>query len=374
MVKIIFIVIIGLLIGVGVGYKYNFLSPVNLPTITLSKPDKIIMGFLPYWLVADAKTDYSSEFTNLAYFSLGVDSDGRIVKIVNNVENDPGWYALKSGKIDGVKDINTLVIFSGDSEVIDGLMQDPVTHANNLLADISPVATQHNFTGLNIDIESTHDASPAAQLAFTAFMQQLRSVWKGKLSIDVTASDSVKHNLVDVKQIVDFVDHIVVMDYDYHNPGSFVTGPNSPISGTETVAEFDTETAIKSLLSFMPASKIILAIPNYGYSWETLNDTPRSATIPQTGFSISTKKVAELLQNCNCTEQYDPVGQEAYLIYKDQDTETYHQVFYPNEKATQAKVDLANKYKLGGLAVWALGYEDDQVLNPLATYRAASNH
>ena len=33
------------------------------------------------------------------------------------------------------------------------------------------------------------------------------------------------------------------------------------------------------------------------------------------------------------------------------------------------KIDLAKKYKLGGVALWALGYEDAATLAPLAAYK-----
>jgi len=52
------------------------------------------------------------------------------------------------------------------------------------------------------------------------------------------------------------------------------------------------------------------------------------------------------------------------MIYKDEKTNTYHQVYYPNQQSTQSKVDLAKEMKLGGIAVWALGYEDPSILKP----------
>ena len=33
------------------------------------------------------------------------------------------------------------------------------------------------------------------------------------------------------------------------------------------------------------------------------------------------------------------------------------------------KIALAQKYRLGGVALWALGYEDGTILNPLSSYK-----
>jgi len=63
------------------------------------------------------------------------------------------------------------------------------------------------------------------------------------------------------------------------------------------------------------------------------------------------------------------LSRESYLIYHNQATNTYHQIFYPDEGAMAAKVELAKKYNIGGVALWALGYEGKTILNPLIEYK-----
>lgn len=108
MFKKVFLSILGLFLGLFIGYLIisyipNFftsspiLNPVNLIHRNTKKE---VLGFLPYWLLDKAKPDYSGYITTLDYFSLTPDKDGTILKFVNPIEAEPGWYALNSGKLD----------------------------------------------------------------------------------------------------------------------------------------------------------------------------------------------------------------------------------------------------------------------------------
>ena len=160
-----------------------------------------------------------------------------------------------------------------------------------------------------------------------------------------------------------------MMGYDFHNQGSYVTGPVSPQSGAGIVSEFDIESAVQAALTQVPANKLILAIPLYGYSWESINSVPRSAVLPGSAYSISSRSVEELTAECaTCSAKFDKTDSENYIIYKNADTNTYQQIFYPDKNSTQIKVDFAKSQNLGGMALWALGYEGASILSPFAGY------
>jgi len=98
----------------------------------------------------------------------------------------------------------------------------------------------------------------------------------------------------------------------------------------------------------------------------------RSAVLPGSGIVASNRRVEEFLAGCaSCSAQLETAAQESYLVYLDEETKTYHQIFYPDEKFMKTKIALANKYNLGGLAFWALGYEGNSLLNPVAGYQGA---
>lgn len=383
MLKNLLLFLIGLGIGVAVfvialGY-YAKSSPGGekfLNPLGLEKPEAI--GFLPYWLVDREGEDFFGDLDEVSYFGLTIDHDGTIMKRTKPTETEPGWLMMQSKKIASIlktakeKRINrSLVIFSGDQETIDRLMTDPAKHAKNLINEISPIIDEYGFEGVNIDIESVTIASESARQSFTTFMKTVDEELNRKnesveLSIDVSPTAMLKSYLIDVQAISGYVDKVIFMTYDFHYPGSSVTGAVAPNNGAGVTAEFDTETSIELALKILEPRKIILGVPLYGYEWETLKDDPASAVIPGSGITASNMRVEKLLRECaTCSAQFDPIAKESYLIYKNEETNTYHQIFYPDKRAVEEKVRLVKKYKLGGLALWALGYEGETILEPL---------
>jgi spore germination protein YaaH len=78
--------------------------------------------------------------------------------------------------------------------------------------------------------------------------------------------------------------------------------------------------------------------------------------------------VAELLAGCaTCSAQWDETAREPYVIYREGDY--YNQIYYENQASLSEKIKLAERYQLGGVALWALGYEDKELLSPLSAYK-----
>ena len=383
MKKNIFISLFGLIFGIVCMmfiFRNNLQLSSNINSILtplgLYKPE--VIGFLPYWLINDSNNNYLSDMDNISYFGLAIDVDGTISKMTKPTETEPGWLTLQTGKISPILDAakqknlkRSLVVFNGNQESINRLMDDPVKHGQNLVKEVSPIIIKYGFTDLNLDIENVSTASESARQKFTLFTKTVHNQLQKydnsiTLSIDVSPIVLIKPYLIDVNAISPFVDKVILMTYDFHYQGSSVTGAVSPVGGAGISAEFDTETSIKEALKILSPDKIILGAPLYGYEWETLLDHPHAAVIPGSGIVVSNKRVEELLSTCaSCSAQFDSISQESYFIYKDQETNTFHQFFYPDKQAMEEKINLIKKYHLGGMALWALGYEGKTILDPL---------
>jgi spore germination protein YaaH len=381
--RIFFIIIfflVGALSAIGIMYvvgtaPVRFDNPI-LATFAAKKPE--IVGFLPYWLLASADKDYSQYITTLTYFGLTLNNDGSVKKLNNPQEEEPGWTSLKTYGVTTTYK-NSLLVISGDDEVIGDMISDPVTSANNLLADVIPImkgeglpAGRQGFTDLNLDIESFMTASDSARANFTQFVttvtNQVKAQHLGTVTLDLIPIALVKSDIYDAHALGAIVDRVVLMTYDYHYMGSFISGANAPIGGAGTSLEYDTETAVKEALKAMPADKILLGIPLYGYEWETIDPSAESATIPGGSSIVSSSRVADILAKCaSCSVQFDAVAREPYVIYPENDY--FNQIYFENEASMKEKIALAQKYHLGGVALWALGYEDKTMLTPLAGYK-----
>ncbi len=385
MLRTIFLSIITCIVGAALAVGCLFLfavSPLRFdhPVLTafgIQKPQ--IVGFLPYWLLDKADKPYERAITTLTYFGLAVDRDGSLVKLVNSKEEEPGWTNLKSsayasrlaeGKKNNVK--QSLLVVSGDDDVIRSILTQPEASAKKLVSDAMPIMKDKGFTDLNLDIETFMEGSPSSQLQFTRFVQTVKdelAVQKlGTLTLDLIPIALVKPKLYDAKALGVIADAIILMTYDYHYLGSMTAGAVAPVGGAGETIEYDVETAVKEALKVMPKDKILLGIPLYGYEWETIDQAPESATIPGGGSTASTRRIADILGKCaTCSASMDPVAKEPYLIYPENDY--FNQIYYENEDSMKEKILLAKKYELGGVALWALGYEDSAILRPLEEYK-----
>jgi spore germination protein len=209
---------------------------------------------------------------------------------------------------------------------------------------------------------------------FTQFVQNIKQTLVqeklGTLTIDMSPTDLIKSRLVDPKEVGKIADTIVLMTYDYHFAGSLVSGPVAPLGGAGVVSEFDVQTAVEKALAVIPTEKIILGLPLYGYEWETITNMPRSAVIPTTGLTASVKRISDFIASCaTCSAQHDSIDAETYLVFADSKTGTFHQIFYPDEIVVKTKLDVTKKFQLQGVALWALGYEDEKILEPLKKYK-----
>lgn len=371
----------GVLSAVGFIYilgtaPVRFDNPI-LATFDVKKPE--IIGFLPYWLLKSADKDYSQYITTLTYFGLSLQRDGSIKKLNNPREEEPGWTALKGdtyatrmadAKKNGLK--QSLLVISGDDTVIGNMIADPVNSANHLVADVAPIMKEKGFTDLNLDIESFMDATDSARANFTTFIttvtQLVRDEKLGTVTLDLIPISLVKSKIYDARALGVVVDRVVLMTYDYHYIDSFTSGANAPIGGAGMTIEYDTETAVKEALKAIPSNKVLLGIPLYGYEWETLNSAPESATIPGGSSTASVRRVADILRTCaSCSAQFDSVAREPYVLYPE--NKYFNQIYFENETSMKEKIALAQTYHLGGVALWALGYEDDSMLTPLTNYK-----
>lgn len=385
--KSLLVVIFGLVIGVLIGYGFLVTAPI------LPLPNKVetfrqlgihqteVVGFLPYWLQSKAKDSYDSEVTTLAYFALILNPDGTIQEQVNAREQEPGWTTLHkeavskrlaSAKDNGQK-LSLVVQMSGEKSIAK-LISDPEVNGKRIVAEVEPIFAQYGFSDLNVDIESFAEASPAARAQFTQLVQtisnEVDALKLGTVSLDMSPSAVVKPFIYDAVELGRIVDKVVLMAYDYHYTGSYIAGAVAPLDGIGGVAEFDVRAGLAEAMKTIPRKKIILGIPLYGYMWETLDDRAGAPTIPGSGMSMSSKIVSDLLKTCtNCGQGTEALAAEPWITYPAPDQGVTKQIFYSDERAVQGKVELAKNTQIAGVALWALGYEDETILNPIAKYK-----
>ncbi|MFX3632889.1 MAG: glycosyl hydrolase family 18 protein [Candidatus Pristimantibacillus sp.] len=203
--------------------------------------------------------------------------------------------------------------------------------------------------GVNLDFEEVAGADRSKYTAFVTALTNAVHAKGMKLSIDLPRG-SVSWNdktAYDHAVLGSIVDTVIIMAYDEHWSGS--TTPGS-VAGLKWVEE-----GIEQFLSYgIPRNKLMLGIPFYVREWKV---DSKGKVISNR--AVYMKEVPQLIKDTNAVGTADPVsGQTKYKYVKDGST----YLFWAETTSTvQARINLAKKYDLAGIAAWRLGYESSDL-------------
>ncbi len=176
------------------------------------------------------------------------------------------------------------------------------------------------------------------------------------LSIDLNTDAVMSDKAYDLVKIGTLVDQVILMAYDYHRPSSTKAGPVAPLDAPDN--QHSLTQSVKAFKGRLPENKLILGIPFYGYEWQTSTIDFQSSTVKNTGALATYRRVRQLINNRDdITLNWNELSQSPRITY--QQSRAIKQIYFENLTSIQAKLDFAKNNNLGGVAIWALGYEGD---------------
>lgn len=338
-------------------------SPESMTKATLSTSTKyIVLGFVPYWNLKKLSPTALSNVTDLAYFNLHLDKNGKIYTHVNRREEDPSYTNYKrilNGTIDVSGKPLTMTFMPIDQDALTAILSSAATRTT-AIQTIENVLSEIHATGVNIDFEPLGDTPPSLRDSFTSFIQQLRTSLQSAthqlLSISIYPSAMNRPRIWDLKNLAPLTDYFVVMTYDYTMPVTDNAGPNSPLRGSGDLFNNDIVKNIAEITSAVPTEKILLGIPFYGYEWKTIDGSKYSATTAR-GSVASLERIQTMLRDQTLESLWDYNTLTPYGIASVSGQTT--QIYYENETSIGLKLEFVKTAHLGGIAIWALGYEGD---------------
>lgn len=330
---------------------------------TSTRAPKEVAGFYPYW---NLSTVAELDLTNLStvyYFAVHLKRDGTFS------DNDPGISGLNSdnGKLlkekvlqNGARWGVTIVNLSANS--ITRNINNPARQ-QGIVDNTIKLMKQEGFTALNIDFEYVGRPDHTRKKSFTTFMQKLtdsvhREIPGSTVSFDAFADSAKKPRIFDMESLGQILDHVIVMGYDFHSIASKIAGPVAPLTGKERYG-YDVTTSVGDYLSKVPAQKLLLGVPFYGYDWPTERGEKGSVVISSSqGPKVSSYgRSVETAEKNNCSINFDDESKSVWFSYFDKQHHTWRQVWFENQKSLGLKFDLVNQTNLGGIAIFALGYD-----------------
>ncbi len=299
-----------------------------------------VNGYLiPSGASADATTvAESGELSYVTIFSYHVNDRGGIVPL-------PDQQALTAAKSHGASLLLSVTNFDGtnfNTELAHTILASTALR-NSVFAAIEDKLSAQGFSGVNIDFEHMH---PSDRPLYNAFVTELRDRMHPKgYSVSIAMGPKTKDEpnaawmgAFDYKTLGSVVDFIMLMAYEW----GWVGGPPmaiAPINQVRAVLEYAT--------SVIPAEKLLMGIPTYGYNW-LIPDTPNNLA---TG--IAPLAAQNLAIDKGAAVRFDPMGASPMFHYWMGSQE--HEIWFEDAKSIMAKFHLVYEMGLRGVSFWVLG-------------------
>ncbi|MDP6611219.1 MAG: glycosyl hydrolase family 18 protein [Candidatus Marinimicrobia bacterium] len=318
-------------------------DPPNPITRRRDSPSKIVFGYHPYWQGTKWQNYNYDLLSTIAYFSAEADSLGQLT----NLHGWPATDLINKAHASGVEVALVVTLFNKTH--LDYLLSSSENRTrliNNLVTQVN----DGNADGVNIDFE----AFPASQKAnLVTFVKDLRKALRekvshGKVTLATPAVDW--SSAWDFNALATESDGLFIMGYDYHWKGSSTTGPVSPLKG----GSYNITNTVNTYLSATGnnADKIILGVPYYGYQWPA-NSGDKGANTTDSGTAViySTAESNALSYG----KLWDSTSETPWYKYQNNG---WFQAWYDDSLSLSKKYDFALSKNLGGIGMWALGYDN----------------
>lgn len=298
------------------GYAYPFISPY------------VLEETLPY-------------LSDLSIFSYGFTTEGDLVAPLLNDD-----WMIEMAENFSVRPILTLTPFGADgnfnNNLISALVNNPVAQ-ENLISQLVYTANTRGFRGVDIDFEFILPQDKDAFVGFVANVQEAFRALGYPVSVALAPKTSdtqtgLLYEGKDYGQLGQVADNVLLMTYEW----GYTYGPPMAVAPVNKVRE-----VVEYAVSKIPADKINLGIPNYGYDW----------TLPfERGISkartIGNVEAVQLAINYGVPIYFDSVSMTPYFYYESEGF--YHEVWFEDVRSLLAKFALVNEFNLRGMGYWQI--------------------
>ena len=238
--------------------------------------------------------------------------------------------------------------FNKDVSTLDTLSNR--TSREHLIQKLIEEAVRVGLDGINVDFETlTQEEAPH----FIQFIREL-SISCRKNNLVLSIDDPVPQftSFYNRKEQGIVADYVIIMGYDEHTDGTEKAGSVASLPFVEE--------GIQQTLKEVPKNKVINGVPFYTRLWFT--DNAGTVTSEIMGMDQADKIVAEMgmekYWNKEVSQNYAELATDNGL----------YQIWLEDEQSLDAKMQLIQKYELGGVAEWKLGFERADVWNTISQY------
>lgn len=301
--------------GVFNGYAYPFIPP------------DLLAEQLPY-------------VSTLAPFTYGITAEGGLLPLDDEA-------MLEAAQARGTRPVMHLSTLTEEGNFDTGRATFILTDyeaQGRLAAEVLQTVLRKDFAGLDVDFEYLPGYLAAGYAAFLGRLRQLlaaqgRFLWAALAPKTSTRQRGLLYEGHNYAAVAAAVDGVLLMTYEW----GYTYGPPmavAPLPNVRAVLDY--------AVTEIPAGKIFLGIPNYGYDW------PLPFVQGQTkAQSISNQRAIELAVQYGVEIQYDETAQSPFFRYTDAGG-TLHEVWFEDARSMDAKLRLIAEYGFQGAGFWNL--------------------
>jgi spore germination protein YaaH len=335
------------------------------------KPDIPLDAWAPYWALDGALPEFEQRAGSLRdvspfwFNATGVNE----ISVDPNARDEELDEFLDIAERAGVKVVPSIIDAMPAGEMA-AILADPTTRTQHVEA-IRSFAADGDVAGIDIDYEQFafadgRDTWATTRPNWVAFITELGAALRADgrtlaVSIppvydaDQTAASGFW--VYDYGAIAPHVDRIRIMAYD------FSVGEPGPIAPLDFV-----ERSINGALEATgDPEKLVLGLAAYGRNWPVGETGVCPVDELQGRTSVTARSVDALQELRGATPVFVPETGESTFDYDLEVTDGTttcvqgRRVHFVDGDGVRLRMDLARKYQLNGVSLWALGFEDDAV-------------
>lgn len=279
--------------------------------------------------------------TDLFIFSYGFTTEGTLIPPALD-----DTFMITLAKNYGVAPILTLTPFGADGQFSNYLITRVITSDEakaQLITSLVSEVTERGFEGVDIDFEYILADD---RIAFAQFVSEVRTAinalgYPVSVALAPKTSDTQVGLLYEGKDYAllgEAADYVLLMTYEW----GYTYGPPMAVSPLNKVRE-----VVEYALTKIPAEKINLGIPNYGYDWTLpyVRGTSKART-------IGNIEAVQLAISQGVPIQFDEVAQSPFFTYVQNGLT--HEVWFEDVRSIYGKFGLVREYGLRGMSYWQI--------------------
>ena len=301
--------------GIFNGYAYPFIEPA------------LLAEQLPY-------------LSAMAPFTYGITAEGGLLPL-----NDEAMLA--AARVRGTRPVMHLSTLTEAGQFDTGRAELILTDyeaQGRLAAEVLQTILRKGYAGLDVDFEYLPGQLAASYAAFLGRLRQLlaaqgRFLWAALAPKTNTRQRGLLYEGHDYAAVSAAVDGVLLMTYEW----GYTYGPPmavAPLPNVRAVLDY--------AITEIPAEKIFLGVPNYGYDWPL--PFVQGTTKAQ---SISNQRAIELAVQYGVAIEYDETAQSPFFHYTDA-AGGVHEVWFEDARSMDAKLRLVAEYGFRGAGFWNL--------------------